>query len=206
MMSRYKKMVTGVLAVGMAGLGMAIVVAAPSAYAGPKTLPAGTVVTGNLETGTNMTFKGDIDSVAVTVTCTTFTASGKVPAGTPKKVNLSKPPTIKGCTDTLGGHDTITTNQTNGKWSLSITGKASAYKMILHMPKAGATFKSSILSSCVITAAPTKAVSITGSYDGNDTDTVTNAPIATSGSGCTSTTATTSAIVVLSPAPGPPPF
>jgi len=201
MMSRYKKILIVVL-----GLAMTAFLATPSAFAGPKTLPAGTKVTGNLKTGTKMTFKGTINGVPITVTCTTFTGSGKVPAGTDvKKVNLTLPPTIKGCTDTLGGIDTIKTNQTSGKWWLSMNATA-PYTMTLSMPKKGATFSSSILSSCVITAAPTARVGIAGSYDGTSTDTVTNAPIPTSGSGCTSTSAKTSATVVLSPAPGPPPF
>jgi hypothetical protein len=201
MMSRYKK----ILAVAM-GVGMTAAVGIPSAYAArPNTLPAGTVVTGNLKSGTKMTFDGNIDGVAITVKCTTFTTSGKVPAKASDTVTLTGAPTIKGCTDDIGGKDTIKTNTTNGKWKLSVT-KTSPYTMTLTMPKAGATFTSSVLSSCVITAAPTKADAIPGSYNGTSTDTVTNGSIPTSGSGCTSTTATTSATVVLSPAPGAPPF
>jgi hypothetical protein len=202
MMSRYKKILIVLL-----GLGMTLFLAAPSAYAArPHTLPAGTKVTGNLASGTKMTFKGTINGVPITVTCTTFTAVGKVPKGkSPKKVNLTTAPTIKGCTDNLHGIDTIKTNSTNGKWSLSMNSTA-PYTMTLTMPKASATFSSSVLPSCVITAAPTAKVAIPGSYDGVSTDTVTNAPIATSGSGCASTSAKTSATVVLSPAPGAPPF
>jgi hypothetical protein len=70
----------------------------------------------------------------------------------------------------------------------------------------GATFQSSILSACTITAAPNGAVKVVGAYNGKNTDTVTNAKIPTKGTGCTSTTATTSATEVLSPAPGAPPW
>jgi hypothetical protein len=202
MMSRYKK----ILVVAM-GIGMTAAVAVPSAYAArPNTLPAGTKVTGNLKSGTKMTFVGDIDGVPITVSCKTFTSSGTIPK---KKnaltVNLTKPPTISGCTDSLGGTDTVKTNGTNGKWSLTLT-KSAPYTMTLTIPKAGATFTSSIEAGCTITAAPTAAAGVAGSYDGTSTDTVKNASIPTSGSGCTSTSAKTSATVVLSPAPGPPPF
>ena len=76
----------------------------------------------------------------------------------------------------------------------------------LGIPKAGATFKSSILSGCTITAEPTAAGKVTGKYNGSNTDTVTNGSIPTKGTGCTSTTATTSETVVLSPAPKAPPW
>jgi len=201
MMSSYKKIL-----VVLMGVGMTAAVAVPSAYAArPNTLPAGTVVTGNLKSGTDMTFAGDIDSVPITVSCKTFTATGKVPKKTSYTFTLSKAPTISGCTDSLGGTDTVKTNSTHGSWSLKVS-KTSPYSLTLNIPKAGATFVSSIESGCTITAAPTGVAGVKGSYDGTSTDTVKNAVIPTSGSGCTSTSAKTSAIVVLSPAPGAPPF
>jgi hypothetical protein len=200
--SCYKKVLMAAL-----GVGMATFVAVPIASAArPNSLPAGTKVTGKLKSGTDMTFAGTINSVNITVKCTSFSASGKVPAGSPYTVTLSAPPKITGCQDSLGGTDTIATNQTNGKWTLTET-KTTPYKMSLGIPKAGATFKSNVLSSCVITAEPTKAGSVSGSYnDKTGTDTVKNAAIPTSGSGCTSTAAKTSATVVLTPNPGAPPF
>jgi hypothetical protein len=162
-------------------------------------LPAGTTVTGSLKSGTDMTFKGDIDSIPITVSCTKFSASGKVPKKKSDTVTLSKPPTINGCTDSSGGTDTITTS---GTWTLTIAAKT----LTLGIPKAGATFKSSILSSCTIIAEPSAAAGVKGKYNGKNTDTVTNAKIKTKGSGCTSTTATTTATVILSPAPGAPPW
>lgn len=202
MLSRYKKILIVVL-----GLGMAAVVAAPNAYASrPRTLPAGTKVTGNLKSGTKMTFVGSIDGVPITVSCTKFTSTGKIPKGKKVlKVNLSAPPTISGCTDSLGGNDTVKTNSTNGKWSLTMNSTA-PYTMTLTIPMAGATFTSSIETGCTITAAPTAKAGVAGSYDGVSTDQVTKAPIPTSGAGCSSSAAKTTATVVLSPAPGPPPF
>lgn len=162
-------------------------------------LPAGTTVTAKLKTGTKVTFKGDIDSVPITVSCTTFTATGKVPSPASDTMKSTVPPTIKGCTDSSGGTDTI---KTSGTWTLTIASTT----LTLGVPKDGATFKSSILSGCTITAAPTAAIKVVGAYNGHNTDTVTNKPVPTKGTGCTSTTATTSAVEILSPAPGAPPW
>ena len=184
---------TIVVLVGTAALLFGV---ATAAYA---SLPAGTVVTGKLKTGTHMVFKGDIDSIPITVTCTSFVIKGKVPSPASSTMKASAPPAITGCKDSSGGTDTI---KTTGAWSVSFTKTT----MTLNVPKSGATFKSSVLSSCTITAAPTAAVKVTGAYNDKNTDTVTNAPIPTKGTGCTSTTAKTTATVVLSPAPGAPPW
>ncbi len=190
-MSKLTKTIVAVVATGGLVFGLAT-----AAYA---SLAAGTTVTGNLKSGTNLTFKGDIDSVPITVTCTTFTVTGKVPSPASDTMKLSSPPSISGCTDSSGGTDTITTT---GTWTATIA----KTKMTLGAPKAGATFKSSVLPSCTITAFPTKAGSIKGKYNGSNTATDTNAKIKTKGSGCTSTTATASGTIVLSPAPGAPPW
>ena len=84
---------------------------ATAAYA---SLPAGTTVTGALKSGTKMTFKGDIDSIPITVTCTKFSAKGKVPSPASDTMKLSAPPTISGCKDSSGGTDTI---KTTGSWN-----------------------------------------------------------------------------------------
>jgi hypothetical protein len=169
------------------------------ATAASASLPAGTTVKAALKSGTDMIFKGDIDSIPITVTCTSFSASGKVPSTPSDKVKLSSPPTISGCTDSSGGTDTITTT---GTWKLSETSTSQKLKI----PEDGATFKSSVLSGCTITAAPSGPASVKGAYNDKNTDTVTNASIPTSGSGCTSTAATTTATIVETPAPGAPPF
>lgn len=167
---------------------------------------AGTVVTGNLKTGTAMKFVGSIDGLTVTVTCTKFTDSGSVPA-TGLTVVLSKPPTISGCTDSLGGTDTVVTNSTNGKWKLSEVDAANDETAVepntgdharLTIPKAGASFSSSIVSGCTVTAAPTAAASISGGYNDNGTDTVVNKSIPVSGSGCVASSSAVTATVVLS--------
>jgi hypothetical protein len=189
-MSHLKKTIFAIVATMALVFGIAT-----AAYA---SLPTGTTVTGNLKSGTDVTFKGDIDSVPITVSCTTFTVTGKVTSAS-DTLPLSSPPTISGCTDSSGGTDTITTS---GSWSATLAKKT----LTLNAPKDGATFKSTILSGCTITAFPKKAGKIKGKYNGSNTDTVTNAKVATSGSGCTSTTATSTATEVLSPAPGAPPW
>jgi hypothetical protein len=200
MMSRSKKVLLAAL-----GLGMAAFVAVPNAGAArPNSLPAGTVVNAALESGTDMTFVGKIDGVSVTVTCTSFTSSGTVPSTPSDTVDLTGSPAITGCTDTLGGIDTIKTNTTNGPWTLT---ENSAKKMTLGIPEAGATFSSNVFPSCVITSEPKKAGGVAGKYnDKTGTDTVKKASIPTKGAGCTSGTAKTSSTVVLTPNPGPPPF
>lgn len=189
--STLKKAIVAIVGTAVLVFGIATV-----AYA---SLPAGTTVTGTLKSGTKMTFKGDIDSIPITVSCKTFKASGKVAKPATDTQKLSAPPTISGCTDSSGGTDTI---KTTGAWTITI-GKTT---MTLNIPKAGATFKSSILSGCTITAAPTAAIKVAGVYNDHNTDTVKNAKITTKGTGCTSTTATTTATVILSPAPGAPPW
>ncbi len=188
--SHLKKTIFGVVATGALVLGVA-----SGAYA---SLPKGTTVTGSLKSGTDMTFKGDIDSIPITVSCTGFSAKGTVTKAK-DTLPLSAPPSITGCTDSSGGTDTVTTT---GAWKITIA----ATTLTLDAPKAGATFKSSILGGCTITAFPNAAGTVAGKYNGSNTDKVSGASVPTTGSGCTSTAAKTSATVVLSPAPGAPPW
>jgi len=193
-MFSHKKVLISVL-----GVGMAAMVAVPVASAATHSLPAGTTVKVALKAGTKLVIHGTIDGAAITVTCTKVAASGKVPSGKPTTLPIGAPK-ITGCSDSLGGSDTVTTK---GTWTLT---ENSATAMTVTIPKAGASFKSNILSSCVVTAAPAKADPIKGTYDGKSTAKYTNGAIPTKGSGCTSTTAKASMTIVLSPAPGAPPF
>jgi hypothetical protein len=197
-MSRHRRK----LVVSLGAVAAALFITATAAYA---TLGPGVTVNAALKAGTKMVFAGNIDSVPITVSCTSFSGSGVTPSSPSDSVTLTGSPTISGCTDGSGGSDTIVTNTKNGSWVLSVTTKK-PYKATLLIPKAGATFTSNIISGCTITAAPTKAAKVTGSYDGTNTDTVKNAKIKTKGTGCTSTTAKTTATVVLSPSPGAPPY
>jgi hypothetical protein len=202
-MRKHKKL----LAVSAACTAVVVLGFAATALA---SLPAGTKVTGTLKPKTDMIFTGVINDVGIKVTCTSFTSSGTIPSGSPTTMPVANP-TITGCKDSLGGTDTITTNSTNGSWMLSektVTKKGkTTYKMTLTIPKAGATFTSSILPSCTVTAAPNGPAGVTGKYNGKQTDKVKKAKIPVTGTGCsTSADSTTTATVVFSPAPGPPPF
>jgi hypothetical protein len=195
----------GISVIGVAGtllLTAGVVHAATNTDTGDHFTNAGATVTGNLKSGTTMTFNGTIDGLPVTVTCTTFTGSGKVPS-TGLTVSLAAPK-ISGCTDSLGGTDTV---KTTGTWKLTEVDAANdetatepnTDKVKLTVPKAGGSFSSSIVNGCTVTAAPTGPASITGSYNDKGTDTVKNASIPVSGSGCAASTSAVTATVVLSP-------
>jgi hypothetical protein len=188
------------------GAGAVILATATVGFATtPNSLPAGTTVKGKLATGTTMVFQGTLDSSPITVTCKKFQASGKVPSGKkPYTVTLAKPPKISSCTDNGGGTDTI---KETGTWTLT-ENKTSPYTMTLTLPKDGATFVSSTLPACIVTAAPNAADPLSGSFDtstGKVTDTNDSIPTKVS-TGCTSGTATVTATIQLSPNPGTPPF
>ncbi len=207
-MKHHKKVIAGLAPVAAALLAASTAWAASTDTDDHFSSPSGTVVTGTNKAGTDITFKGTINGLPITVNCTSFKASGKLPA-TGLSVTLSAPPAITGCKDTLGGTDTIKTNQTNGKWKVveidaandeNATEPNTGDKVSLVVPKAGATFTSSIVSGCTITAAPTKPASITGPYNDNGTVSDSNAPIPVSASGCSASTATVSGTILLSPA------
>jgi hypothetical protein len=161
----------------------------------------GTTIKAALVASTDMTFAGQISGVPVTVSCTKFSDKVKTKAGETKSVDIP-PAKISGCTDTLGGTDTIKTNATNGSWQLTVNKSGSTVDLVI--PKAGATFTSSVLSGCVITAEPTKSGKVAGAYSSSaGTDTVTNATIPVKGNSvCSATTSSTSAKVQFSPNPG----
>jgi hypothetical protein len=165
------------------------------------TLPPGTRVT---VTGHDLTFTSRVDSVPLTVTCQSFTANGKIRSKPAYGFDLSAPPSFSGCSDSLGGTDIITTNDTNGSWTYSVNKAGTS--VTLTIPKAGATFESRYQGGCVITWAPTKPAPVSGTYNGSNTVTVSAASFPTNGTGCASTAFKTSSTVVLSPAPGEPPW
>ena len=134
MISRRKKMVI-------------VAVSAAAMVLGTSTAVYGSVAPGTTVKGTsgNVVFKGTINGIAITVTCTNFTDSVVVPAGANKSLNIP-PPTINGCTDSLTGTDTIKTNATYGSWKLKSNGTGSKLKLVI--PVKGATFKSSFVKGC----------------------------------------------------------
>lgn len=181
-------------------LGTSGAVLAVSSGAGASVKP-GTKIKGS---SNDVQFQGTINGVQITVTCTSFKDTATVTSGANKTLDIPAPK-ITGCTDTLGGTDTIKTNSTNGKWELTTTNGST---LTLVIPKAGAVFSSNVLSSCKITAAPTKAAKVTGTYSSSSgTDTVTGANIPVKGSGCTATKSSITSTVTFTPNPGTiPPF
>jgi len=183
-----------------AGAGLAATVcSATAAYA---TLPAGTRVTAALAKGTKLVFEFDLDTLAVTTTCTIFSFRAVIPKTASDSIRLRTPPTILGCQDSIPGTDTVTANQANRKWALSV----SPYALTLIIPKAGLTWRSSFDPRCTVTAAPNSRVALTGSYNGN-TVTILDAPVPIVATGCPSgPTAVVSVTEVFNPSPGKPPF
>jgi hypothetical protein len=182
-----------------AAVGSALMVFGLVAVASASVAP-GTKVTG---TSSDVVFTGTIDSVPIKVTCTSFTDSGTV-TKKDKTTMAVAAPSITGCTDDLGGTDTITTS---GKWELKVNSAGTELSLVI--PKDGAKFTSSVESGCTVTAAPTKAADVTGKYNktkGTVTDT--KAKIPTKGTGCTTAKdSDETATVTFSPNPGKiPPF
>jgi hypothetical protein len=214
-----RKIVIGAITAGTLVVASAAAVAATSApwVSHPETtehfsLKAGTVLTGTLKAKTTLSFKGaDIDGIPVTVTCTGFSASGPIPAAG-LTVTLSAAPKITGCKDQLGGTDTVATNVKNGKWTLTeidVSGTAdnkepnTGDKVSLTMPKAGATFASTLLTGCLVTVAPTKAASLTGPF--NDVTTISDSkagplPVAGNSKCTTSGSASATGTIILNKA------
>ncbi len=187
----------GKLAV-VVGLTVATVLgAATTAFAA---LGAASPVTAKLKTSTVMTVVGKIDSVPITITCTNFHATGTSrPPGPVDTITLAASPTVNGCTDSLHGTDTITTNNTNGHWRFKGSG-AGPSSVYLYIPEKGATFTSSIEPDCTVTWAPTGPDPVEGSYvTGTGVITYNSHTIAVASTGCTARNWKVTAKVVLSP-------
>jgi hypothetical protein len=127
-------------------------------------------VSAKLATNTNTQFTGTSGPLnGLTVTCTASTTKFQLntKGGGLGPFNLTNP-TFTGCTDSLGGTDTITSNSTNGKWTttyVNSTGGTNPDMIKIGIPKAGQKLKSSIAPNCTITVQPTAAGSVSGAYD-----------------------------------------
>lgn len=188
------------------GLGATLLITCAAGYADHNSVPTGTRIEVSLGNEPNpdcpkpreLSMEFELDGLALTSCCSNLIDSTVVPAGA-NKVLTVVPPTISGCTDSLGGVDTI---KTKGSWLLKVTGAAPTL-LDLVIPKAGAEFTSSLVPSCKVTFASTRTVKVQGTYSSSTgTDTVENAPIALDASGCTASSASTSATLVFSPDPG----
>ena len=164
-------------------------------------VPGNTLIKVALQTGTKSVFSGTVQGVAVTVSCTASTTSFKTPATGLGPIVTSNP-TFTGCTDTLGGKDTIKTNSTAGTWkSTFVAGSGSKPAQLkLTVPKGGATVVSSILPSCTVTVAPTAAATAIATYNNLSTAAFHTVALPTAGTGCTtSATGKLTATYILKP-------
>jgi hypothetical protein len=185
------------------GATAAFCVIGPAAFA-TTVVPAGEHFSA---AATNAQFKL---GTAVTVNCTNSTETGSVPAAPANSVTTPPPGTVtetitaplfndggtgpSPCKATLLGvtvNAPLTTNTTNGNWSISLTGTGPNATATLTIPKAGAKTTVSVLgNTCTALVAPNNAATITGTWangsnGGKPTITFTNQsiPVLTGGGG-----------------------
>ncbi|MFB4303244.1 hypothetical protein [Actinomadura sp. NTSP31] len=164
--------------------GAAALIGAGAVAAWATITPGSTAVT---VTSTSLKFSGTINGTAVTVTCTSASIGFTTPASGNGPVNTSLP-VISGCTDTLGGSDTITPS---GTWQIAANSSPTQVKLTI--PQNGATFTTSAIAGCSIKASPSGSTTVTAAYVNptsappNGRATFTNVSVPFAGTGCTVT-------------------
>lgn len=115
--------------------------------------PAGKHVSVKVTEKTKFAFNAKFDGQKASMLCKGFSSTGVTPhAGLVLKI---QPPRFSGCTDSLGGKDTITTNLEHGSWKLSFAApKAGKIAVRLGIPEKGARLVSTFDPYCVIVAGP----------------------------------------------------
>jgi hypothetical protein len=195
----------------LVGVGVAVGVIAPVVIAqGTDTddfiQPGSTVVHTSLKPGTKTTLSATVANVTVIQKCTASSTHGTTPAH--GLVVTVAPVSFTGCTDNLGGNDTVTTT---GIWH--VTGvdaandeaaEAPGDKLAITIPIKGATVTSTAAPGCTITVAPTAPAHPVGAYNDVNTVTFTSAPVPIAlSSGCpggaTTTTAHFTGTYILTP-------
>ncbi|MFI1281048.1 hypothetical protein ACH4U5_09855 [Streptomyces sp. NPDC020858] len=186
------------LALGTAAAG-AIALASVTASAAPLPVAGSTTVTpaGHAFQAT-LSGKATLKAGSVTVTCTVSVATGTVPAA-PGNSNPAgpvsspiSPPTYSSCTSSMPGVTPTVT--TSGAWAVTMQ-DGSPITATMTVPVGGLVLKTTGLASCTVTAAPTAAASVGGTWvNGTPSSlTFTNASVpvkVTGGFGCpTSATA-----------------
>ena len=177
-----------VAAAGLTTLGMT---AAQADDAGLD--PANTAVHG---VSADLQFSGTLSGLSFSSSCTEATLDFTTPAGGLGPIDLSSTPSITGCTDNFGGNDTITAS---GTWQVTWQ---SAGQVTLTIPQGGATFSTSFLPGCTVTAASDGPVQIVGTYDNVNKAVLpagTSIPFSASGCGTTSGSGTVGGTYTLSP-------
>ncbi|MCL6302140.1 hypothetical protein [Streptomyces kronopolitis] len=191
-----------------AGTGIAAALALPLAVTGPAAaLPAGaaplaastTVLPAGHGFTATLSGKATFKAGSVVVTCTVSTSSGQVPAA-PGNHNAAgpvssstTPATYSSCTTSLPGVSASVT--TSGTWGVAMQ-MGAPVTAGLTIPTGGFVLKTSGLASCTVTAAPTAAATVPGTWANGapSTLTFTNAAVpvkVVGGFGCP-TTATSS--------------
>ncbi|MGW5424123.1 hypothetical protein [Streptomyces sp. NPDC003943] len=153
--------------------------AAALAFAGPSAgLQAGstTLLPAGHSFAAKLTGKATFVAGSTTMTCAVSAsvpatgANNQVPAAPanhndagPVSVPIN-PPTFSSCTTSITGVSvTVTTNATNGAWSLSAQNGAPAAGAIT-IPKGGVVLKTSGFASCTITASPAGPTAVNGGW------------------------------------------
>jgi hypothetical protein len=188
MRRRVKKSALLLVGVGVMAAVITPVVIAATGDTDDNIKPASTLVKTTLKSGTKTTFTVTKNNTTLIQHCTASSTSGKTPATGLGPVAVTAP-TFTGCTDNIGGTDTV---KTSGSWKLTFIDVASdeaaektGDKLKITVPIKGATVTSNLTPGCTITAAPTAAVNVTGAYNDVNTLTITSAPVPVSfSSGC----------------------
>lgn len=159
-----------------AGTGIAAALALPLAVTGPAVaLPAGaaplapstTVSPAGHGFTATLSGKATFKAGSVTVTCATSTSSGQVPAAPGNRnpagpvSSSTTPATYGSCTTSLPGVSASVT--TTGTWGVAMQNGAPVTAG-LTIPTGGFVLKTSGLASCTVTAAPTAAATVAGTW------------------------------------------
>ncbi|MEU6314752.1 hypothetical protein [Streptomyces sp. NPDC047014] len=187
------------LALGTAVAG-AITLASVTASAAPLPAAGSTTVTpaGHAFKAV-LSGKATLKAGSVTVTCSVSVATGSVPAA-PGNSNPAGPvsspisaPTYSSCTASMPGVTPTVT--TSGAWAVSMQ-NGSPITATMGVPVGGLVVKTTGLATCTVTAAPTAAATVNGTWSNGSPSSLTfvNATVpvkVTGGFGCP-TSATTS--------------
>ncbi|MFD9516806.1 hypothetical protein [Streptomyces sp. NPDC059979] len=155
------------LALGTAAAG-AIALASVTASAAPLPVAGSTTVTpAGHDFKATLSGKATLKAGSVTVTCTVSVSTGTVPAA-PGNSNPAgpvsspiSPPTYSSCTSSMPGVTPTVT--TSGAWAVTMQDGA-PITATMTVPVGGLVLKTTGLASCTVTAAPTAAASVGGTW------------------------------------------
>ncbi|MER7519569.1 hypothetical protein [Streptomyces sp. NPDC126499] len=171
--------------------GLAAATALTFGATGPQAAASTTLLPAGHSFSAQLTGKATFVAGSTTMTCTvsasvpTSGANNKVPAA-PANHNAAgpvtvpvNPPTFSGCTTNISGVSvTVTSNATNGAWTLS-TQNGAPVTGGFTIPKGGVVLKTSGFASCTITASPSGPTAVNGTWTNGAPSTlaIANAPV-----------------------------